>query len=96
MVRLVHAGSRPVAVLLAGAVLLSLGGCMAAIPLGQMAFQAVTATPTGATPTGATPNGAIQAGLSKSCDAGNCGSSNPGSSGLGSMWDSLKGGLSLK
>lgn len=91
MVRLVHAGSRPVAVLLAGAVLLSLGGCMAAIPLGQMAFQAVTASPTGAT-----PNGAIQAGLSKSCDAGNCGSSNPGSSGLGSMWDSLKGGLSLK
>ena len=91
MMRLVHAGSRPVAVLLAGAVLLSLGGCMAAIPLGQMAFQAATATPTGAT-----PNGAIQAGLSKSCDAGNCGSSNPGSSGLGSMWDSLKGGLSLK
>ena len=91
MVRLVHAGSRPLAVLLAGAVLLSLGGCMAAIPLGQMAFQAVTASPTGAT-----PNGAIQAGLSKSCDAGNCGSSNPGSSGLGSMWDSLKGGLSLK
>jgi hypothetical protein len=72
MVRFVHSGSRPVAILLAGALLLSLGGCVAALPLGQMAYQAAMAP-------------------SKPCETGNC-----PSSGLGSMWDSLKGGLTAR
>lgn len=43
MVRFVRSQLKPMPLVLAGALLLSLGGCVAALPLGQMAYQAVTA-----------------------------------------------------
>jgi len=77
MVRFLRSCPRFLPMALAGTLLASLGGC-AAVPIGQLAYQAATAPSTNCAP------GVGTLGVS----AGGC-----GPSALTSMWDGLKGEL---
>ncbi len=66
MVHFARPRPRPVPMVLAGALLLSLGGCVAA-PLGQLAYQAVTA-PAKPCPTEGDSSGCGSSGLSSMWD----------------------------